>query len=328
MNSNKKRKPNYPRIIGWSLGLIILIIFIVIVARLLIWNKGVKLILPDDIVLEAETEDVITLESPDKFREDNNAAPSDGMTTILILGNDTYAPDEEGDLFTSTLSMDLGCKVINCAIPGTYQTTLTPDVSAPIDMFSLAMLKESICNDDFSVQKNAVLSLPEEFDRSRFNEVISTLEDTEFDDIDIFVFAYDGHDFMTGCSDIGETVTDTTSLQGSVGATMTGFPEAYPGAQFVYVTPNFCYYTKDDGTRIGCDILSFGEEKGNLPTMLTFTRLLTDYYPFSYFDLFYGVDINAETADQYLINDDIVPNKEGRQMIADRLSELFKKALF
>lgn len=329
MSSNKKRKPNYPRIIGCALGLIIVVVVVIIIAKLLIWNKGVKMILPENVILEAETEDMITLIPPDDYRAKDPSRPaSDGMTTILILGNDTYAPDEDEDIFTSTLSMDLGCKVINCCIPGTFQTTLTPDASAAIDMFSLAKLKEGICAKDFSLQKNAVLSLPEELDRTRFNDVITTLEATNFDDVDIFIFAYDGHDFLTGCMDVGETVTDTTSMQGSIGATMTGFPETYPGAQFVYATPNFCYYTKDDGTRIGCDILSFGEEGKNLPTMLTFTRLLTDYYPFSYFDLFYGVDINTDTADQYLIEDDVVPTKEGRQMIADRLSALFKKALF
>lgn len=331
MSANNKRKPNYPRIIGWSLGLIIFIVIIVTVSRLLIWNKGVKPEIDPNIQLEADTEDVISLVSPDKFRADDSSRPaSDGMTTILILGNDTYAPDGSEDLITSTLSMDLGSKVINCCIPGTYQTAMTPDMSASIDLFSLCALKESICADDFSKQKNAVLSLPDVFDRARFNEVISILEETDFDSVDIFVFAYDGHDFLTGCTFIGDSVVDTTSLQGSIGAAMTDFPEAYPGAQFVYVSPNFCYYTDENEKRTGCDILSFGDDDRHdtLPNSLTFTRLLTDYYPFSYFDLFYGVDINTDTADQYLIDDDVVPTKEGRQMIADRLSELFQKALF
>ncbi|MBO4784086.1 MAG: hypothetical protein J5521_05015, partial [Lachnospiraceae bacterium] len=44
-SGKKRRVPNYPRIIGWSIGLLLIICVIAIVTRIIIWDKGVKYVM-------------------------------------------------------------------------------------------------------------------------------------------------------------------------------------------------------------------------------------------------------------------------------------------
>ena len=50
--------------------------------------------------------------------------------------------------------------------------------------------------------------------------------------------------------------------------------------------------------------------------------MVRDYYGISYIDMYSGVEVNEENADEYLEDDGITPNKKARRMMADRLVKL------
>ena len=87
--SHKKRRvPNYPRIIGWSLGLILVIAVISIVLRIIIWDKGVE------YTMTAEDYERIKLDTIDNIllwpSEQINTETYDGVTEVLVFGNDSF----------------------------------------------------------------------------------------------------------------------------------------------------------------------------------------------------------------------------------------------
>ena len=51
-------------------------------------------------------------------------------------------------------------------------------------------------------------------------------------------------------------------------------------------------------------------------------RYRKDGFYVSYIDMYSGVEVNEENADDYLEDDGITPNKKARRMMADRLVKL------
>ena len=48
----------------------------------------------------------------------------------------------------------------------------------------------------------------------------------------------------------------------------------------------------------------------------------------TYLDNYWGIDINAENADNYLTDSTTYPNADGRKLIADKLSETINEKIY
>ncbi len=315
-----KRRLNYARIVPLVLGVAILTVLVICIVTLVRWNQGQKFIINEDVNVDTETEDFILFMDPSKL-EGNHY---DGNFDILILGNDTVAYDKGGTNIAELIADKTGATVYNGAFPGTYLACQTDSydkmLDNPIDSFSFFWLTDSIQTNNWDIQQNALNNLPSEYDKEEFRETLNLLESIDYQSIDLLLIYYDGHDYLAQHPINNPTnMFDISTMEGCFTGSYERYPINYPYMQHMLIAPTFCYVPNDDGTKQGCDVANLGH--GNLPTCLTTLQIQAQNYSVSYIDNFYGININAETAEEYLLEDGITPNEDARIMIADRISE-------
>ena len=313
----KKRVPNYPRIIAWTLPLILIICALVVVLRIFVWNQGKEYIMtPEDYdKIKLDTKDNIILMPGSKMNPDN----FDGTTDILVFGNDSfYAGREDQTGILDYFSKELeNVNIYDCTLPGTY-----------LNSFNETELSPSECPEDYFTL--FWLTLSSKYDLERYQEVIGILEGIDFANIDVVMFCYDGHDYLEGhlpINYLGEDAQteNVATLLGSLNTTVYIINEANKDTQYVYVSPAFCYATDADGNKISCAIADTGN--GTIENTFNSARMITNYYGVSYVDLYSGVLIHEDNANAYLEDDGITPNKKARELIADRLVTVLKNRL-
>lgn len=322
----KKRKLNYGRIIPLVLGLAIIIIIIACIVLLVRWNRGQEFIINDDLNLDTETEDYIFFTDPSQI-EGNNY---DGHFDILILGNDTVAYDKGRTNIAELIADQTGATVYNCAFEGSYLSCQTSSydemLNNPIDAFSFFWISDGIQSTNWDLQQRSLENLSEEYDKAQYQETLNILKSIDFHEIDLLLICYDGHDYLNQNPINNPTnMFDISTMEGSFTGSYERYRVNYPYMQHMFIAPTFCYVLNEDGTKEGCDVANLGH--GNLPTCLTTFQVQTQNYEVSYLDNFYGININSETADQYLLEDGITPNEEARIMIANRISEYISARL-
>ncbi len=337
-NNNKKKKkrvPNYPRIIAWSIPLVLIICGLIVVLRVAVWNKGKEYVMTaeDYENIKLDTKDNLILMPPSKVSPDSY----DGVTDILIFGNDSYVEGcEDGtgiiDYFEKGVE---NVNIYNCSLPGTYlnsfnESELSPS-ECPEDYFTLFWLCLSINWHNFDKQYEALCYLdPNQYDLEKYQEVLTILEGIDYSKIDVVMFCYDGHDYIKGHNPINYIGEDAqtenvATLLGSLNTSVYIINQANPDTQYVYVSPAFCYATDADGNKISCAIADTGY--GTIETTFNTAKMITNYYGVSYVDLYSGVLIHEDNASTYLEDDGITPNKTARELIADRLITVLKERL-
>ncbi len=318
---NTKRKLDFSRIIPLILGIIILIIAIIGIVKLVQWNRGQEFIIDENVNVDSEPEDFVFFMDPSKL-EGNNY---DGEFDILILGNDTVAYDKGGTNIAELVEEQTGANVYNCAFDGSFMCAISSDYDDiltvfPADAFCFFWLSDSIQTNNWQLQEDAIELLSDEYDKEHYIEVLNELKSIDFNKIDLLMIYYDGHDYLAG-NPISSylSIYEITTMEGGFTGSYERYPINYPYMQHMLVAPTFCYVMNEDGSKEGCDIADLGW--GNLPTCQTTLQVQSQNYGVSYLDNFYGININEETADQYLMADGITPNEEAREMIANRIAE-------
>lgn len=317
----KTNKFNYSKIIPIILGIVILVIAVIGVVKLIQWNRGVEFIIDENINVDTEPEDFVFFMDPSRL-EGNNY---DGEFDILILGNDTVAYDKGGTNIAELVEEQTGANVYNCAFDNSFMCAISSTRDEiltvfPADAFCFFWLSDSIQSNNWQLQEDAIQLLSDDYDKEHYREVLDELQSIDFNKIDLLLIYYDGHDYLAG-NPISSHISiyEITTMEGGFTGSYERYPINYPHMQHMLIAPTFCYVINEDGSKEGCDIADLGW--GNLPTCQTTLQVQAQNYGVSYLDNFYGVNINEETADQYLMSDGITPNEEGREMIANRISE-------
>ena len=336
----KRRVPNYPRIIGWSMGLILVICVILIVVRILVWNKGIEYVMtPEDYErIKLDTLDNIVLWPSEEI----NKETYDGTTDVLIFGNDSFhAGIDNGesimDMFKKEVESDT-VKLYDCCLPGSYLTSFNETEKSPEecpeDYFTLFWLLLSSNDKDFSKQNEALNYLDSsKYDLDRYKEVLTILDGVKYENIDVIILCYDGHDYLYGKKPINyndgtedaQTENVATEL-GTLYVLCNFINNINPHTQFVFVSPAFCYATNENGKKVSSAKYDTGY--GTIGEYIYCARYtINNYYPVSYVDIYNGVLINEDNGNHYLEKDGITPKETARKMIANRLVYLLKERL-
>ena len=321
--ANNQRKLNYPRIIGWGLLVLIILAIALTIIKIKIWDRGVDLdtTIDDNPEFDYETIDIVTVFPPSAVRDDD-----DGVLTIVMFGNDTYAEDENGyNLISDTIAKEMNAEVYNFCLPNSDQCGLTSDMDighSPWDAYCLYGLVAAAANHDYSGQHERIPYIDEEY-QDYYLSKITEMEALDFDKVDIFMYCYDGHDFQNARPHFNnDNPKDIATTTGAIDSTNDVIYDVYPGAQIIYLSPTYCEVSYNDGYE-GCDTASYGY--GTLPTTVEpIMALALANTKFSYIDLYIGSGIHKDTASEYLTDDHIVPNAAGKQRIADRILKLIK----
>ncbi len=325
-SENTRRKPNIQRILLAGLAVAILVIIIIGIAKIAKWNRGKEYIIDPNVDISTETEDLIFFMDP-SLLPDNNY---DGNLTILMLGNDTLAYDRGNHNIAEMIADKTNATVYNLAFEDSYmaslESTVTEIENNPQDAFSFFWISDSIQTGNWSLQEKALEYLPDSFDKETYQETIDLAKTIDFNDVDLLLIYYDGHDYLARNPIANPTnMYDVTTMEGSFTGSFERYPINYPNMQCMLIAPTFCYVIDEEGNKDGCDIANLGH--GNLPTCLTTLQIQAETYSVSFVDNFYGIKINAETADKFLLGDGITPNAEAREMIAERISRIINVRL-
>ena len=184
----------------------------------------------------------------------------------------------------------------------------------PEDWFCLYWLWECTKNGNLSDQKSAIGSI-QGIDKKLYEEHLATLESIDFNKVDYILICYDAHDYLQGSLYMAYgNEYNPVCINGVLYGMYDKVFGNYPGIQVAVVSPGYCYAYDKLGNKKGGNLVEINTQ--TLADVLLFMKDRTADFGFSYVDDYFGVKINEDTARLYLVNDDVVPNLEGKKMIA------------
>ncbi len=301
---------------------VILIILIVSVYKLVKWNQGSPEAgaVETDENFDVETEDYITAMNKDLLKNH----PDDGKTSIVFLGDDVLADYTGNDGIPAQVVSLMGssnpAQVYNCAF-----STMTASASNsfwddthPEDAFSLYWVAKSMTLNDYTLLNNVVENVD-----PNYKNTIKTMEGIDFNTVDVIAIMYGMNDYLNGkmITDPADPV-NTAAFTGALNSSISLIKEAYPHIRIIVLSPTYCE-VEQDGKLVGGDTANTGY--GILADYMVAAKAIAVESNITFLDNYYGVDINSDTADQYLEKNHIHPNAAGRKMIAQRIADLLTK---
>lgn len=277
--------------------------------------------------LSVETEDFYPV-------QEIEAKEDDGLTTIVVFGDDSFAYDRGPDGLASLLAEKCEATVYNCSFEGCSIAGETPVLdyeNYPLECFSPLRLMYDLKYDNFITLDIAV-------DRLRaknqlpdyFEDTIELLKNIDFDSVDIIIISNGINDYLKGhiTTDLNDEYS-SGSVYGSLMSCVDLIKELYPHIKVIISSPTFAYYTEEDGTLTSGEFRYTGTQTSEtLGGYMINMKNAAVVKNVTFIDNYIGVEIDASNADKYLTDSTIVPNKEGRILIANHISTVINHYLF
>ncbi len=317
----EKKKPPYV-LIGIAAGIVILFVLSFILIKR--WEGSSEFYIDTSIDVSTETDDRVSLLPPELYK-----GSDDGETTVVIFGNDTFGDPSGGASVCKLIAANTKATVYDCTFPGSTMMSSTQkypaEVNHPEDWYCLYWLWEAVQNGDLSMQHTAMEKMSDRIDTELYKEHLETLESIDFNDVDVILFAYDGHDYMAGYPYYlpGDLYTPHC-MNGVLYGIAEKVSAHYPGIQMAFICPGYFYAKDRTGKTGGANVLKING--ATLSDHILFMKQKTAEYGFSYVDDYFGVAINEDNWSDYLEENNPVPNLEGKKMIAAHvLNKVFKR---
>lgn len=158
--------------------------------------------------------------------------------------------------------------------------------------------------------------------------MITQLKLIDFNQIDMIFLAYGTYDYLNGLKTTD--VNNEKAVNAMTGALYTGIDvihEAYPHIRFIVIAPTFCFYDEGNGTLSPGDVRRVGETDENLGGYVVALRAMCEMIGASFLDNYFGIPLNAETAQEYLV-DNVHVNDKTRRLIADKVIDFVEHRLY
>jgi len=302
----------------WNIHIIFFIlaacVLLFAVVRLVIWNMG------EDSGYDptADTSEFDT-EPLDYIQPLNSTQladkPIDDKTTILCLGNSTFADNGSENPFACALAETMDATVLNAGFADSFQSQKNAEytVSYPEDGISLYQVTKALTTGDFSIVDEAAAAVSPA-------AVVKAEEIKEFDmsSVDMILIMYDISDYIEKrpAYDPGNP-DNLLTYCGTLSSSIKLIQEKYPYIRIVVLSTPACGKTVDDYYVDG-NIHDLGN--GTLTDYMGHEVNVAVTNGVSYIDTFFGV-INVENRDQYLY-DDYHINEAGGKALAERVAKL------
>lgn len=301
-----------------ALPVVIVVIIIAIIIRLTLWDRGFFTHEPDWSAIEAD----IGAESSDFYIMRNPAEVNnpDGITTIVLLGDDTFAGERGKSGVAAYLTEYTGATVYNCAFEGALGASYFPSFNVEYgnDSFSLYRIAAATAADDFILQKAYldVTSMRKDY----FEDTINLLEDINFKNVDVFVLNFGINDYLADFPVVNsEDGMDIATYLGSMRRALDLIQSHYPEATIVVSGPHYVDYLADDGTYLPGDRTKNGAGY-LLSTFMRSTLEECQGRSITFLDNYFGMDYVRTEPDTYLEDDHKTLTEEGRKKLAERIA--------
>lgn len=310
---------------------IIVIVFTTIAIKLFMWDNSA-----DEIPVETIDLNVFDTEPEDYYYTVDTSTiehyKNDGELTIVMLGDDSlkdYA-DESG--IGALVAKNTGATTYTCSFP--YMTIATKnmefDATYGDDSFSFYYMALCISKNNYDFLRAGLTTSQYSHMAADYEHAISTLETIDFHNVDILVISCGAQDYLKGHTQVNTLFPDAYISNSYVDSLMQGIDwirAEYPQIQFVIMSPTFCYYVEEDGSYTNCDIRK-NEDNATLADYMISAKSAAVQMNATYLDNYWGIDISAENAMNYLTESTTYPNTDGRKLIANKLSETIKEKIY
>lgn len=317
----KKFRLNMPLVI---LGVIV-VLLIVLVSKFAGYGRYItqeeidSMSVPENAEIQ-DYDHIIAL----RVEDDGTFPEDDGLTTVLVLGNLLAEDKDSSDNPCNLFAKATGATVYNCAIEGSYMSSLNPyfqESEYPMDAFCFYWLANIFTGGNYYIADSAyenMEEIPEEL-----KESIETLKNLDFRTVDIIYIMYDGSDYLAGRNVINpENPMDIQSFTGAMTAGISFIQEHYPWIRIVVMSPTYAFGVAEDGSYISSDSKIYGNKK--LSAYVIEQSYTAETLGVSFVDCFYG-GIHEDIASDYL-TDNLHLNQAGRQLVASRMQDALKKS--
>lgn len=242
----------------------------------------------------------------------------DGVTTILLLGNDSLARTKgQEDSIGMRLEALTGGKVYDASLDHTYLSVknATYDDAYPTDVFSLYWISYCISTGDYTLLKDTAQTW--EGDDS-VKETVEMLENLDMSAVDVITIMYDSQDYedqriLTGPYDEAMAATCCGCLLQSVKL----LQQAYPHIRIIVSSPYFTYAEDENQELQPGSTLNLGQ--GTLADYMVAYKNIAVACGVSFIDNYFGT-ITESNYETYLEEDKKNLNSEGRDAVATRIA--------
>lgn len=235
---------------------------------------------------------------------------------IVMLGDSLFGQVRDESAVSEHLSALLGQEVYNGALGGTCFSRIETEgrIAYTKDSLSFAAISQAAALDDFGLQQTTTVR---ENATEYFAEVIDTIEEIDFSEVDILLVLYGVNDYHAGVPlDNTEDPYDEYTFGGALRRGLSLWKETCPDTRIILLTATYSWYIvpgetcedKDEGGGILEDYVNkeiqVAEEMG-----VEIVDLYHDLYPHE----------NWEDWKLYT-RDGLHPNDAGRQLLAERIA--------
>lgn len=303
---------------------LIALVFITAVWKLLLWNRGEKIIIDpneDTSQFDVETEDYIMYLDARQLEGHED----DGKTTVLCLGNDPFASDRSEKGAAGQLAKLLDADVYNCAFKGSTLSAKNSvyDAGYVNDAFSLYWLTKSITLQDFTLLDNSVDAF-ENTGSDSAGEALDTLKKVDMDKVDVLTIMYDGSDYLedrivTSPYDLSDIGTCSGALKESLAL----LRKTYPYIRILVLSPTFACQVDENGNYLPGSTTDTPMKNGFLSDyMIAYKNIAVDS-GVTFIDNYNGT-ITEGNYKEYL-KDNIQLNEKGSALVARRVADILIK---
>lgn len=308
---------------------IIVLLFSSSFIKLYLWDKSSADIQTEDIKdtdFDTETEDFYVAVDPARIE----SHPDDGITTILMLGDSSLDDYADNTGIPTLVRETTDATVYNCSFANSTMATHYAgyDGSYGNDAFSFYFLSMCIMNNLYTLQHQGLDTAT--ITNDSFAGKLDLLESLDFQSIDIIVLSYGAEDYLLGhevqdleyIGSYRSTVYTEALAQG-----IDWIRSAYPHIQFIVMSPTFCCYPEDDGTYSAGDTRKNAAD-ATLAHYMISAKNIAVQKNVTFLDNYWGINIHADNASEYLTESSTYPNAKGRQMIANKLATTITEKIY
>ncbi len=310
--------------INWHLILLIVFICSVLFIIYRFKNWGTKVDLNNLGIVDDTNYDVEAVDNilPHLYEGDAPAL-NDGITKVVLFGNDTFAQNKGTSDDMANLIAELsGATVYNCAFTDSYLASTNNFInpaSDPMDAFNLYWLTTAFALNNLEPY-DAVFEQYADKIPADAKETFDTLCSIDFDTVDVIGIMYDANDYLAAkpMTNINKA-DDIFCFTGNLVASIDLIQEYYPHIRIIVMSPTYAYAINPDGDYVSSDLYCYindSEISHKLSDYALLIERATAPQGVSFVDNIYGT-INENNADQYLL-DNISLNVEGRKKLAER----------
>ncbi len=308
---------------------VIVIIFATIAVKLFTWGNTEEEIPVETIdlnIFDTEPEDYYYTVDPSTLENYTD----DGELTVVMLGDDSIKDYSDGSGIPTQVAESADATVHTVSFPNMTMATKNMEFDSAYgdDAFSFYYTALCISKNNYDFLR-AGLTTAQYADES-CETAISALESIDFDTVDILVLSCGAQDYLRSHSQVNSVFPEVYISNAYVDSLMQGIDwirAEYPQIQFVIMSPTFCYYVEEDGSYSNCDVRR-NDDNGTLADYMIAAKSVAVQRNATHLDNYWGIDINADTAENYLTDSTTYPNADGRKLIADKLAKTIDEKVY